>query len=58
MQDDDVTKKSGIYPYMLTRQEKHLSIRAFNANMKREAYVGSPGARRPGRVTDEVWTGG
>jgi len=38
MQDEDVTKKSGIYPYVLTRQEKHLSIRAFNDKLKREAY--------------------
>lgn len=38
MQDEDVTKKSGIYPYILTRQEKYLSIRAFTDNMKREAY--------------------
>jgi hypothetical protein len=38
MQDEDVTKKSGIYPYILTKQEKHLSIRAFNEKMKREAY--------------------
>ena len=38
MQDEDVTKKSGIYPYLLTEEEKHLSIRAFNDNMKREAY--------------------
>jgi len=28
MQDEDVTKKSGIYEYVLTRQEKYLSIRA------------------------------
>ena len=38
MQDEDVTKKSGIYPYVLTGQERHLSIRAFNDRMKREAY--------------------
>lgn len=38
MQDEDVSKKSGIYPYILTRQEKHLNIRAFNDKMKREAY--------------------
>lgn len=38
MQDEDVTKKSGIYPYVLTRQENHLSIRAFTDKMKREAY--------------------
>ncbi|OGC68611.1 HNH endonuclease [candidate division WWE3 bacterium RIFOXYC1_FULL_39_7] len=38
MQDEDVTKKSGIYPYVLTRQQKYLSIRAFTDKMKREAY--------------------
>lgn len=38
MQDEDVTKKSGIYPYVLTRQEKYLSIRAFTDKMKRETY--------------------
>lgn len=38
MMDDDVTKKSGIYPYVLGDSEKHLSIRAFTPNQKREAY--------------------
>jgi hypothetical protein len=38
MADEDVTKKSGIYPYVLTREEKHLNIRAFTPQMKREAY--------------------
>jgi len=38
MQDEDVTKKSGIYCYVLTGQEKYLSIRAFTDKMKREAY--------------------
>lgn len=38
MQDEDVTKKSGIYPYVLTKHEKHLSIRSFTDKMKREAY--------------------
>ncbi len=38
MQDEDVTKKSGIYPYVLTRLEKYLSIRAFTDKMRREAY--------------------
>ena len=38
MQDEDVTKKSGIYPYVLTRDEKYLSIRMFSDNQKREAY--------------------
>lgn len=38
MMDDDVTKKSGIYSYLITGKEKYLSIRAFTDNQKREAY--------------------
>jgi len=38
MQDDDVTKKSGIYIYVLNRDEKFLNIRAFTDSQKREAY--------------------
>lgn len=38
MQDDDVEKKSGVYPYVLDGDERHLNIRAFSDNMKREAY--------------------
>ena len=38
MQDEDVSKKKGVYQYILTGQEKHLSIRAFTDNQKREAY--------------------
>ncbi len=36
--DDDVTKKSGIYPYILTRDERHLSIRAFSDSIKQKVY--------------------
>lgn len=36
--DDDVTKKTGIYPYILTRKEKYLSIRAFTPAQKLAAY--------------------
>ena len=36
--DDDVTKKSGIYPYILTRDEKYLSIRAFSESIKQKVY--------------------
>ncbi len=36
--DDDVTKKAGIYPYILTRDEKHLNIRAFTDSMKQKVY--------------------
>lgn len=38
MSDDDVTKKKGIYAYVLTGDERHLNIRAFSDNQKREAY--------------------
>ena len=38
MQDNDVTKKSGIYPYVLTGKEKHLNIRAFTQSQKRELF--------------------
>ena len=36
--DDDVSKKSGIYPYALTRKEKYLSIRAFTESIKQKVY--------------------
>lgn len=36
--DDDVTKKSGIYPYILTHNEKHLSIRAFSDATKQKIF--------------------
>ncbi|MDJ0709565.1 MAG: DUF262 domain-containing protein [Woeseiaceae bacterium] len=38
MEDEDVTNKKGIYTYVLNGKEKHLNIRAFTKNMKREAY--------------------
>jgi hypothetical protein len=38
LQDEDVTNKKGIYEYLLTGNEKHLNIRAFSDNQKREAY--------------------
>jgi hypothetical protein len=36
--DEDVTRKKGVYPYVLDGQERHLSIRQFTDNQKREAY--------------------
>ena len=36
--DEDVTKKSGIYEYLLTGEERKLNIRAFNRKTKLEAY--------------------
>lgn len=38
MMDEDVGSKPGIYPYVLDGDERHLNIRAFSDNMKREAY--------------------
>ena len=38
MEDEDVTSKRGIYPYVLDRLEKNLNIRAFSPAMRREAY--------------------
>lgn len=38
MEDEDITNKKGIYSYVLNRKEKHLNIRAFSPNQKREAY--------------------
>ena len=38
MMDEDVTKKSGIYRYVLTGEEKHLNIRQFSENQRREAF--------------------
>jgi hypothetical protein len=38
MQDPDVTNRKGIYTYLLTNEERHLSIRQFNDGEKRAAY--------------------
>ncbi|MBR3368361.1 DUF262 domain-containing protein [Candidatus Saccharibacteria bacterium] len=38
MQDEDVTAKKGIYEYLLSGDERFLSIRAFSDSQKREAY--------------------
>ena len=36
--DDEITKQSGIYPYILTRNEKYLSIRSFADAIKIRVY--------------------
>lgn len=38
MIDDDVNKKSGVYPYLFDGKEKHLNIRLFTQAMKTSAY--------------------
>ena len=38
MMDDDVSRKAGIYEYLIDGKEKHLSIRAFSDTVKRAVY--------------------
>lgn len=38
MQDEDVKNQKGIYLYLLSGEEKHLNIRAFEPSMKRRAF--------------------
>ena len=38
IQDEDITKMSGIYQYVLTRNEKFLSIRSFTPQEKQRVY--------------------
>ena len=39
MEDEEVTCKSGIYKYVLTRDRKHLNLRSFTDKQKREAFT-------------------
>jgi len=38
MQDPDVTRRKGIYPFVLSGEEKHLNIRQFDDRDRRAAY--------------------
>ena len=38
LDDEEVQRESGIYPYILTGEEKHLNLRAFDARMKRRIH--------------------
>lgn len=38
MEDEEVGKKSGIYAYLLTKDDRYLNLRAFSDKEKREAY--------------------
>ncbi|VTU41833.1 MULTISPECIES: HNH endonuclease family protein [unclassified Variovorax] len=44
MKDEDVSRKSGIYSYLITKQERHLNLRAFTDKVKAEAYARQAGA--------------
>lgn len=43
MKDEDVTKKKGIYEYILNGDERALSIRCFDNRQKREVYESQAG---------------
>lgn len=36
--DDKVHSHKGIYPYLLTNEERHLNLRKFDEKIKRRAY--------------------
>ena len=38
MADEDVQRQSGIYPYVLTGEERHLNIRKFSDAMRQAAF--------------------
>ncbi len=38
LDDEDVQRESGIYPYVLTRDARHLNLRQFDDRMKRRVY--------------------
>ena len=38
IEDDEVESKKGIYQYLLTKQEKHLSLRVFSDKQMQKAY--------------------
>ena len=43
LQDDDVTRQKGIYEYLLTGKEKHLSIKCFPKRIKLRIYTQQEG---------------
>jgi predicted restriction endonuclease len=43
MKDDDITSSKGIYLYVLTRQERFLSLRTFDQRTRRAAYESQNG---------------
>lgn len=55
MEDEDVTNKRGIYSYVLDRKERHLNIRSFSSNQKREAYERQKGICPVCKKTFEIF---
>lgn len=54
MQDEDITRKSGIYEYVITRNEKFLNLRTFTDKQKREAYERQKGICAKCNITFEL----
>ncbi|EHL7429660.1 DUF262 domain-containing protein [Campylobacter upsaliensis] len=54
MQDDEVGNKKGVYAYVLSGDEKHLSLRAFSESVKRAVYEKQGGmcANSDGHIKD------
>lgn len=38
LEDEEITRKKGVYQYALTRDERHISLRTFSDKQKREMY--------------------
>ncbi|MEE1981616.1 HNH endonuclease signature motif containing protein [Shewanella xiamenensis] len=54
MSDNDVTKKKGVYEYLLTGNEKYLNIRAFTDSDKRTMYERQSGICSLCKVAFEI----
>ena len=54
MLDEEVTRKAGIYPYVLNGKERHLSLRAFSEKVKREAYTRQKGICAAAACTEKT----
>lgn len=54
MLDEEVTRKAGIYPYVLNGRERNLSLRAFPEKVKREAYTKQAGICADGACPEKA----
>jgi hypothetical protein len=54
MLDEDVTRKAGIYPYVLNGKERSLSLRAFPEKVKRESYTKQAGICADGACPEKT----
>ncbi len=54
MLDEEVTRKAGIYSYMLNGKERNLNLRAFPEKVKREAYTKQAGICADGACPEKT----